>query len=75
MNNITFSQVSLGAAYNASPENKVRFLRTVGEEVTQLILDNRLVAPLLHTIALEEVPSTLKAMLNANTTGKIVLKL
>jgi NADPH:quinone reductase len=70
----TFCQVSLGAAHGRGLGPRQR-LKACGERVTELLLQNRLQVPVTKVISLEEIPDTLKAMLAANNTGKIVLKL
>ncbi len=69
-----FCQVSLGAAHGQGLAPRRRLV-ACGKAVTELVLLGRIEVPVTKVISLEDVGTTLKEMLTANNTGKIVLKM
>jgi hypothetical protein len=74
MRSITFAQLSLGGAHVADKEARRRLVE-VGETVTNHILSGRVSVPVTSVVSLDQVEGCLSQMLQANTTGKIVLRL
>ena len=72
-----FEQLALGAVHQAKGYSGVKHrehMMTIGHKVTQHVINNELQLPILKVIPLELLSVHLIEMLNANTTGKIVLK-
>jgi NADPH2:quinone reductase len=74
MKSITIAQVSLGGAHSGGLRARRR-LQSIGEEVTQMILENLVEVPVTSIVSIEEVGGCLVEMLKANSTGKIVMSL
>lgn len=74
LSSYVYCQISLGAAHRRGLEPRKRLI-ACGRAVTDLVLQGKLQVPVTKIVSLEEVADTLKAMLAANNTGKIVLKL
>jgi len=74
LSNHVYCQIALGAAHGRGLEPRKRLI-ACGRIVTDLVLEGKLIVPVTKIVKLEEVADTLKTMLAANNTGKIVLKL
>ncbi|MED7789561.1 zinc-binding dehydrogenase [Francisella sp. 19X1-34] len=75
MRNLSFHQLSLGAAHRYGGDKAKKQLTEVGEKILSLVENGSIKLPLIKTISIQDMPETLKEMRNAHTKGKYVLVL
>ncbi|QIW11030.1 zinc-binding dehydrogenase [Francisella sp. LA112445] len=75
MRNLSFHQLSLGAAHRYGGDKAKKQLTEVGENMLQLVENKAIKLPLINTISIQDVPEILKEMRKAHTKGKYVLVL
>ena len=75
MRNLSFHQLSLGAAHRYGGDKAKNQLKKVGEKMLTLVENGSIELPLINTISIHEMPEILKEMRNAHTKGKYVLVL
>ncbi|WP_261986290.1 zinc-binding dehydrogenase [Francisella philomiragia] len=73
MRNLSFHQLSLGAAHRYGGDKAKNQLKKVGEKMLTLVENGSIELPLINTISIHEMPEILKEMRNAHTKGKYVL--
>ena len=73
MRGLVFAQVTLGGGHAAVRSRKQ--LAQLGASATHIVVDKQFNIPITAEIELSKAPATLSEMIDAHTTGKIVVKM
>lgn len=73
MRGLAFAQVSLGGGH--AIERTRKQLRVIGQQATSIVIGEGFKIPVTAEIELTAAPEALAKMINAHTTGKVVVKL
>ncbi|MBK2109412.1 zinc-binding dehydrogenase [Francisella tularensis] len=75
MRNLSFHQLSLGAAHRYGGDKAKNQLKEVGKNMLTLIENGSIKLPLINIVSIQDMPKVLKEMREAHTKGKYVLVL
>lgn len=73
MRNLSFHQLSLGAAHRYGSDKAKNQLKEVAKNMLTLVENGSIKLPLINTVSIQDMPKVLKEMREAHTKGKYVL--